>query len=330
MSRFTVMASTSQTLSIAAMEEASRLGQREADIDHLLLALTLSTHPAGQVLRACGVTLDAVRLAMSEQRAAELRSIGISAGASTEPGPISFQETGGYEWSARCLEILSRASSRGKNGDAEAVLRELLNDRSGLIDDLLARVGTSSAALVTRLDEMADLAVHRPRSGGRGEAAGFIEAFVPAPVADVWDLLSDPARMPEWDALCARVERSGGADTATAGASWVSVAPERRPDGRPLRVRPRFTRRRVDTLAVETEALIAWRFSFPDAARSNPMRVTIALTPAAGGTQLEIALAWRRSRGWRRVVGFPLRPLQRFAIWMQLTQISGGISRVFR
>ncbi|KJQ55841.1 SRPBCC family protein [Microbacterium sp. SA39] len=330
MNRFAVMASTSQTLSIAAMEEASRLGQREADLDHLLLALTLSTHPAGQVLRASGVTLDAVRLAIAEQRAVELESIGISAEASTEPGPIDFHQTGGYEWSARCLEILSRASSRGKNGDAESVLRELLNDRSGLIDDLLARVGTSSAALVSRLDEVADLAVHRPRSGGRGEASGFTETFVPASVAEVWDLLSRPARMPEWDVLCGRVELPEGVDTASAGASWASIAPERRPDGRPLRIRPRFARRRVETLAVDTEALIAWRFSYPGAPRSIPMRVTIALTPAAGGTQLEIALAWRRSRGWRQIVGFPMRPLQRFAIWIQLTHISGGISRVFR
>ncbi len=47
MSRFTDSASTSYSLSITAMEEASRVGQREADIDHLFLALTVSEQTAG-------------------------------------------------------------------------------------------------------------------------------------------------------------------------------------------------------------------------------------------------------------------------------------------
>lgn len=38
MSKFTDAAVTSHTLSVTAMEEASRLGQRTADIDHMFLA----------------------------------------------------------------------------------------------------------------------------------------------------------------------------------------------------------------------------------------------------------------------------------------------------
>lgn len=49
MSKFTDAATTSHTLSVAAMEEASRFGQRSTDIDHMFLALVVSEQVAGQV-----------------------------------------------------------------------------------------------------------------------------------------------------------------------------------------------------------------------------------------------------------------------------------------
>ncbi|MGO0575869.1 hypothetical protein [Ornithinimicrobium panacihumi] len=51
MSKYVRLAQTSQTLSLTAVEEASREGLREADLEHLLLALVLSPEPAGEVLR---------------------------------------------------------------------------------------------------------------------------------------------------------------------------------------------------------------------------------------------------------------------------------------
>ncbi len=51
MSKFTTSLATSHNLSLAAMEEASRVGQRTADIDHLFLALVMNKDVAGQVLR---------------------------------------------------------------------------------------------------------------------------------------------------------------------------------------------------------------------------------------------------------------------------------------
>ncbi|WP_136054949.1 SRPBCC domain-containing protein [Microbacterium sp. K24] len=330
MSRFSVIAATSQSLSLAAMEEASRFGQRETDLDHLLLALTLSTHPAGQVLRGAGVTLDAVRRALGDQRAAQLRSLGIVAGDAEGPERIRFHETGGYEWTPRAREIFARAASGRHTGDAEAVLRELLKDQSGLIDDLLERVGTSAAEIVARLDEVQGLALHTFPVHGEGEVCGFAEAFVPASVDEVWSLLADPRQMLEWDAMTARVECGAEVSIAEAGDTWFTFAPERRPDGKRLAVRERFLRRRVEVLEVDRNAVISWRFSYPDAPGSAAIRILIALHPAAGGTQLEITLAWRRSRGWRRAVGLLFRPLRRLLLWSQLAQISGGISRAFR
>jgi hypothetical protein len=73
------MAATAQALSLTAMEEASRRGQREADIDDLFLALVVSEQIAGQVLRWTGITLDAALEAVAAQHAAQLESIGITA-----------------------------------------------------------------------------------------------------------------------------------------------------------------------------------------------------------------------------------------------------------
>ena len=64
MSRFSQAAATMHTLSLAAMEEASRLGVHDADIDHLLLALTLDADTGGQVLRRAGIRLDTARAAV--------------------------------------------------------------------------------------------------------------------------------------------------------------------------------------------------------------------------------------------------------------------------
>ena len=63
MSKLTRAAATAHTLSLAAMEEASRYGTRDAGIEHLLLALTLDADLGGQVLRSLGLGLDRVRAA---------------------------------------------------------------------------------------------------------------------------------------------------------------------------------------------------------------------------------------------------------------------------
>ena len=77
MSKLTTTAATAHTLSLTAMEEASRLGQRTADIDHLFLALVVSEQRAGQVLRSLGITLDSAREAVVTQHAEQLASLGI-------------------------------------------------------------------------------------------------------------------------------------------------------------------------------------------------------------------------------------------------------------
>lgn len=151
MNKLVRAAQTSQSLSLAAMEEASRLGLREADIDHLFLALVINDQSAGRALRELGIDIDNARLAVEEQRDAQLTSLGIEA-SFPEAGRIVFHETDGYEWTPRARDLIAKSSSKGKPGDAAAVLRELVAEPSGLITEILRRLGTTPDALIERLD----------------------------------------------------------------------------------------------------------------------------------------------------------------------------------
>ncbi|MGO0577103.1 SRPBCC family protein [Ornithinimicrobium panacihumi] len=171
-----------------------------------------------------------------------------------------------------------------------------------------------------------------PREG-RG-AAGSTEIFVPAPVEEVWDFLVDPARLPEWDAGTGNVDLNGEQDRVggegAVGISWTGEAPRARPDGKPVKVKGSVRRRHLELLAAVRPTHVAWRTSYPDAKVVIPVTTEFDLTPTTGGTQLRISTSWRRSGGWRRAAGLPLRPLQKFFVWLSLVQIGGAVSRAFR
>lgn len=330
MSNFTDAATTSHALSLAAMEEASRVGQRTADIDHLLIALVLNEQVAGQVLRSFGITLDAAREAVLEQHAAHLAGLGIRV-PTPEPGSIVFHETNGYEWSDRALGVIKRANAAGKRGDASAVLRELIAEPSGTIEAVLKRLGTTPEAVTAELDEAERYPAHRTQRDVRaGALCGASEAFAPAPPEEVWKLLADPCRMPEWEPSIGKVEDAPAANKV--GETWTALARTERPDGKPIPVKPGFIVQRVDLVAFEEPRLIEWRFTYPEAQQANARCIRVELEPAAGGTQLRLALAWERSANRRRrpFLGFVMRPVFRFVLWMQLSQLASGISRAFR
>lgn len=327
MSKFTDAAATSHTLSVTAMEEASRFGQRTAEVDHLLLALVVNEQVAGQVLRNLGVTIDAARAAVEEQHAEQLASLGVQAGGSAQ-GPIVFHETGGYEWGEGAIEIIKQSASGANRGDAAAVLRELVIEPSGLVEAILARLGTSPDAVIAKLDEVEQYPGHpSERVRGRDSLTGRGEAFIPASVSEVWRMLADPERIPEWEPSIGSVEPA-----AAPAVGHMAAARTERSDGKRLRVKPELRRIRVEPAELDTDRLVEWRFTFPDVPHANAKRVRIALEAAAGGTQLRIVLAWERNVNRRPspVLRWFFGPLQRYAVWMQITQIGAGISRVFR
>lgn len=325
MSRFLQAASTMHTLSLASMEEASRFGVRDADIDHLLLALTFDPDTGGQILRGMGVSLEAARAAVAAQHSAQLGLVGIASDADG-PGRIVFHETSGYEWTDRALAVWDAASGGGRRGDSAAVLRALLDEPSGLIAEILTRLDVDRDTLITRVDEMQRLALARQSTTGRDELSGTRSIFVPAPIADVWALLSSAARIPEWEPAVGSIDA-----TAVAG-PWAAEATTSTPDGRPMTVKDGFRRMRVELMESEEPTRLRWRLSYPDAARSSARQIAFELEHAAGGMQLRATLTWEFTlrRRSRRVLRPLFRPLLRFLVYIQLTQIASGVTRAFR
>lgn len=329
MSRFTRYAVTTQSLSLAAMEEASRRGLREADLEELFLALALSDQPAGQALRHLGVTISAARAAVEGRQKEQIASLGVIVDI-PEAGNIVFHETGGYEWSRRAKALIGRAGEKGRTADAAAVLRELLDEPSGLVTELLHRLGTTPASVLEELERIESTrpVATRRKASSQGEATGSTGAFVPGDIGDVWAFLADPARIPEWEPAIGSVESAGG--TAMQGMTWTAYARLGRADGKPIKVNEKYRRRTIELLKAEHLTRIDWRFSYPDAPTSSPIIIGVSLEPTTGGTQLTIAMTWFKRPGLPSVLWAPLRPLQRFLLWIKLFQISSSISRTFR
>lgn len=148
--------------------------------------------------------------------------------------------------------------------------------------------------------------------------------FVPAADAEVRAVLADPERLPEWEQSVASVLPAGS------DGPWEAFAPTTSPDGRPLRRKPEF--HRLCVIRDEKDGALTWRFEYPDAPHANPRTLTMALEPAAGGTQLRATMTWEtRPRGpVRRALRAPLRPLWRGLVFIQLAQVESGITRLFR
>lgn len=326
MSKFVRSMQTSQVLSSTALEEASRQGSREVDIEHLFLALVLSDQAAGRVLREMGISIESARQAVREQHGAQLASLGVQAEL-PEPGRIVAHETDGYEWKQRAADLLGRAAGKDWDGRASAVLRELVLEPSGLIADILARLDTTPHEVLTRLDGALSDHDEAPRpTKSKGLAYGTHETFVPSGVEQVWAYLADPAHVPDWDFSVGSIEDAE--QEVQPGMVLDGLAPPA--VGKRGQTRPRFRRRQIELVSAERPHRVAWRFTYPDAPQSRPVLNEFTLAETAGGTQVAIAVSWTRPRGWRRVVGVPLRPLQKLMVWIHLSQTGGAISRAFR
>lgn len=197
MNKYTGLAATTQTLSVAAVEEASRFAQQTVDVEHLFLALVLSDGDAGQALRGLGITLDVARNAVVDLHSGQLASLGIDA--EIPQGKITAPRgSDGYEWSNRSLNVLNSVNpSKGVDYSA-VILKDLMNEPSGLIGDLLNLLGTNPVEVTTRLDQLAVVEKDEPQAV-KDSLVGSRKSFVPAEVGDVWELLIDPSRMADWD-----------------------------------------------------------------------------------------------------------------------------------
>lgn len=319
------MLATSMTLSLTATEEATRFGVSEVDLEHLLLALTLDEGPAGRALRDSGVTSEAAREAVAAQHREQLASLGVDADLPGD-GRIQWPIRRGYDFTPRARDVLSNAGAKKKAGDPPAVLRELLAEPSGTVSALLQRLGTDKREIRTRLDTVQQEAPVRrtPTS----PLMRTTTVFVPAPPEEIMALVRDPARLPEWEPGLERVDADGDA--------WRGTAKTSDDDGKPLRVAARHVRTRIVRDA-HGDAHVAWRLAYPDDPRANTRRIAVSVREADGGSDVTVEAGWIRGagpRGLRRAVApitrLMMRPIVRWALWIQLTTLTAGISRALR
>jgi uncharacterized protein YndB with AHSA1/START domain len=119
------------------------------------------------------------------------------------------------------------------------------------------------------------------------------ERTVPAAPADVWRVVSDPARLPQWWPGVSRVEEASPE-------AWTKVLTS--PKGKS--VRADYTR-----LEAEEARRLLWRHEVEESpferilARST---TEIFLEPEDGRTRVEIAVS-QQPRGWARLSPFQLR-----------------------
>jgi uncharacterized protein YndB with AHSA1/START domain len=119
------------------------------------------------------------------------------------------------------------------------------------------------------------------------------ETVVPRPLADVWSVVSDPARLPDWWPGVTRVE-DASAET------WTTVLTS--PKGKA--VRADYTR----VEAAEPQRLV-WRQELggtPFERILTEATTTVALAAADGGTSVRIELD-QQPRGWARLAPFQFR-----------------------
>lgn len=326
MTKLSTMLATSYGLSIAASEEASRFGVAEVDVEHVLLALVIDEGTAGQTLRALGITLDAARSAVTDLHRDQLATVGIDA-EMPAAGPIRFLEQGGSDWTDRAMKLLTQSGSLGKPGDAVAVLREVLAEASGTVESVLAALGTTPTEVGVLLDQ-AQL-IRTRDTGKRSALSRTHTVFVPAPATDVWELVSTPERLPEWEMNLASVGPAVG--------EWEGRTRTIAPDGKALKVRAETARQLITRHAADRPHHVTWEMQFPDAPRANRRSISVDIEPAAGGSHLTVSFAWVRGpgpSGFLRLVApitrFVARPVVAFALWIQTTALTSAISRALR
>jgi len=326
MNRVSRIIATSYDLTVAASEEASRFGVRDIEVEHVLLALVLDDGPAGRALRSTGITLHAARKAVADQQREQLAALGINTELPGD-GRIRPAFQSGHEWTDRATKLLSDSGSHGRKGGTEAVLRAALVERSGTIEDLLRRLGTTPGEIASRLDDAPDDPSSGPSADGRLSRTRTV--FVPAPVDAVWDLVADPEQLPEWDMNLARVRAEHHA--------WIGETRTAAPDGKRLKVRPDTVRQAISRTIADEPRHVTWEMSYPDAPRANRRRIAIDIAPAPGGSHVTVRFAWVRGpgpAGLRRLVSpltrFLARPVVRIALWVQVTALTSAISRTLR
>jgi uncharacterized protein YndB with AHSA1/START domain len=119
------------------------------------------------------------------------------------------------------------------------------------------------------------------------------ETLLPAAPEEVWGLVSDPARLPQWWPGVMRVEEASPH-------AWTTVLSS--PKGKSVRVD--YTR-----VEAQPERRLVWRQEIEESPFERILAsatTEIALEPAESGTRVSVALD-QRARGWARFAPLQFR-----------------------
>jgi hypothetical protein len=275
-------------LTTAATDEAARAGHGEVDVDHVLLALLVTGGPSTEVLSRAGLRLAAARTALQEVQREDLASLGVDA---PVPPPLAGHTygvaTAALPWSDRARRALAPVTEGAPD---TGVLAAVLSDEHGPARRLLQQAGLDAGAMLAS-------ALASPGSGGpapvpdpgsRAWTASHTRT-VAVPRADLWRVVSDPRRRPEWDDDVAEVRAvdDGSFETLDALARTLD-----RPDDLGLRSAHRVTER------VEGR-LVEWETRYPNRGHTEWLRVE--LQDDGDGSRLTLRHASGRPHGVLRL-----------------------------
>lgn len=304
----------SQRLAITAAEEAQRFGHPAVDVEHVFLALLVSQTDAGRLLRALGVGLDEARQAVQAEHAARVAALGIR-DVPMSPRAIPAGGPGDIEWNERTLTLFSQS---GGDGTGTVLLRSLVADQGGFVAAVLERLDTDPAQVLRAAEEThsrntPDSSTDLIDEDVTSRSATY-DVFIPAPREEVWALLDDPERRPEWDNAIVSMEAIGAG-------RWTGRTPAKL-SGTRWRVPRRVQVRQITLVAREEHRMLEWETAFPHVRRRTKERTRVVLGDQPGGTQLCLSLFRPNARRFG--------PIARFLAAGELTRIATGVSRVFR
>jgi hypothetical protein len=289
---------------LAADEEAARAGHAEVDVNHLLLGLLVAGGPSARVLSAAGLQLTTAREAQVAVQQADLTALGVTA---TVPpgarGRTYAAGTAGLRWSDRARRALADLPDGAPD---TRLLAALLADDRGPARRLLDRAGVDAAAVLAAIGAgRADLdRVSSPEDRG-GWTATHTQTVAVAR-GDVWAVVADPHRRPEWDDTVDRVRRVHGRSFEALDALARTLSRS----GEPVED-PGLVSTHVLT-AVEEGRLLEWEVRYPSRGHTEWLRVELADDDAGCRIELRHRDGAVRSR---------LRPLAALGAWSMRSRL---------
>lgn len=308
----------SQEISITAAEEASRWSCPQIDVEHVFLALVINRGPAGDLLRSLGVDLARARAAVERTHADSIDSLGIRVGR-LNPSPIVDPMTRGFAWSERAFAVWKQTSSSHDDVD---LLARLIEEPSGLVTDVLAKLDLhppTVQASIEKCRQHRDIARSSPQ-----RHTVYHTSFIPASIGEVWALVADPLRRPEWDDTIASAEPAGPR-------CWNLYAAQRRPGGKARRVKVGYQRSQIHEIDSVPQAQIVWEVCLPDLGKDARKHLfSIDVARATGGTDLRLTWRFTPRTGLIGLITRVIAPVSAVMMRHQLIAATAKVSRAFR